>query len=158
MNEDNVTDVNNNDVEVTCDYLKCIYSAKRKRSVCRLLAVTNINDILVNAKPLCEYFDNVQHWISRITGVIHIFELDKMGFKCNVYGGGKMAQSDSIRYALGKFLRDHLKYIYANDTAALKEKVKLLKLHKLTTVDTRIVECKKYGLKKARKRRQRSKR
>ena len=156
-NKDN-DNTQQNDDNITNEYLNNIYFSKRKNAICRLCVSISNTQVIVNNKPMNEYFDNVHHWISRITEPINIFDISNIGFKCNVRGGGKMAQSDSVRYAIGKFLRHHLKYEYRSDNACLREKMKILKQHKLLTVDARIVECKKYGLKKARKRRQRSKR
>lgn len=138
-------------------YVK-IFSRKRKSAVCRLRLI-NDTKFIVNDIPLEKYFDNITYLITPIIGVLKLFSLDRgIGFSCRVNGGGKSAQSGSIVCSLANAVKDKFKSEFASDEGKFKLYNSILRKEKLLTVDTRKVEPKKYGLKKARKMRQRSKR
>lgn len=86
--------------------------------------------------------------------------LGEFSIKITVKGGGFYGQLDSIRYGIAKAL---VKYDSAIklDESIVEERVtfrKILKKQGFMTRDSRVVERKKFGFKKARKREQYSKR
>jgi len=123
-------------------------TGRRKTSVARVVLKKGKGDILINDKKIDEYFPNGIY-----TQLINQpFEVTntKTGFdiKVNVYGGGLTGQACAIRHAIARAID-----LFDSDTyhTPLKQK-------KLLTRDPRMVERKKYGQKKARKRFQFSKR
>ncbi len=104
--------------------------------------------VLVNEKPLAEYF-----YASTLQkNILSVLETENAGIEtyeisAKVYGGGLSAQSDAIRLGIAR--------------ALVKEKADRripLKRSGLLKRDPRAVERKKFGLKKARKAPQWSKR
>jgi len=108
---------------------------------------TNSSYIIVNDKPLDVYFPLANH--RRVV----LGPLSKLGLlglykaTVKVYGGGVSSQAQAIRHGLARAL--------VKKDEALKKKLKDLGF---LTRDARMVERKKYGLKKARKAPQWSKR
>ncbi len=78
-------------------------------------------------------------------------DANKFDIKVNVAGGGYNGQAEAIRLAISKAL------VELNETTQVEVK-KELRTHGLLTRDPRMVERKKFGRKKARKRFQFSKR
>lgn len=114
---------------------------RRKTSVARVYLSAGTGNITVNGKDIKTYFPTVllQHAINKpleVTSTVGQFDI-----KCNVDGGGVTGQADAIKLAVSRAL---VKY-----NAELKT---LLKAESLMTRDPRMVERKKPGQKKARKR------
>jgi small subunit ribosomal protein S9 len=122
-------------------------TGRRKTSVARVKLIKGNGTITVNKKPLEEYFPagNYVMIVNQPLKVIN-FQND-FDFHINVYGGGLTGQAGAIRHAISRVLD---KYDENNH--------KPLKQQSLLTRDPRMVERKKYGQKKARKRFQFSKR
>jgi len=122
-------------------------SGRRKTSVARIYLKKGKGNIVVNKKEYTEYFatDILQH------KVVQPFSLtDTVGqydVKVNVDGGGVNGQAEAVRLAISKALVE----INADHKP-------LLKAEGLMTRDPRMVERKKPGQKKARKKFQFSKR
>ena len=122
-------------------------TGRRKRAVARVFLKPGKGDIIVNGKPMDEFF-------GRETGRMVVrqpLELIKSpaGFDImvNVYGGGESGQAGAVRHGITRALIEY--------DAALKP---TLGAAGLVTRDAREVERKKVGLHKARRRKQYSKR
>jgi small subunit ribosomal protein S9 len=122
-------------------------TGRRKTSVARVFMAKGKGAIVVNGKPLDEYF-------SRETGRMVVrqpLQLTGMGdsfdIKVNVHGGGETGQAGAVRHGITRALIDY--------DAALKP---ALSKAGFVTRDAREVERKKVGFHKARRRKQFSKR
>ncbi len=122
-------------------------TGRRKSSVARVFMKSGSGKIVVNDKPLDIYF-------SRETGRMIVrqpLELvgstDKFDIMVTVLGGGESGQAGAVRHGITRALIDY--------DAALKPQ---LSKAGLVTRDAREVERKKVGFRKARRRKQFSKR
>lgn len=122
-------------------------TGRRKSAVARVFIKPGKGDIVVNDKPVDVFF-------SRETGRMVVrqpLELTQMAGKfdimVNVCGGGESGQAGAIRHGITRALIDY--------DATLKP---TLSQAGLVTRDAREVERKKVGLRKARRRKQFSKR
>ena len=122
-------------------------TGRRKSSTARVYIVRGKGEITVNDRPLDEYFGReTARMIVRqpLTAV----ELgDRFDIKVNVNGGGPSGQAGAIRHGITRALMQY--------DSALRP---TLRKAGYVTRDAREVERKKYGLHKARKRPQYSKR
>jgi len=120
---------------------------RRKTAVARIYLSAGKGKITVNKKDIKEYFPTatLQYKVNQA------FELTNTGgqydAKINVYGGGITGQAEAVRLALSRALCE-----------INEENRGFLKPEGLLTRDPRMVERKKYGQKKARKKFQFSKR
>jgi len=122
-------------------------SGKRKTSSATVWLTPGKGEIYVNKKPLKKYFER-ESFIYDILKPLEIANLrDKFNIKVSVKGGGKSGQAGAVRLGIAKAL---VKF-----DSNLR---KLLKDAGFLTRDPRMVERKKYGRPKARKRFQFSKR
>jgi small subunit ribosomal protein S9 len=122
-------------------------SGRRKTSVARIYLKPGKGEVTINKRPLNEYFTTgtLQYKVNQpfsITETEGQYDLN-----VNVYGGGITGQAEAVRLAVSKAL------IEVNP-----EWKPALKAEGLTTRDPRMVERKKFGQKKARKKEQFSKR
>lgn len=122
-------------------------TGRRKSSVARVFLKPGKGDIIVNDKPVDIFF-------SRETGRMVVrqpLELtshqNTFDIMINVHGGGESGQAGAVRHGITRALIDY--------DAALKP---TLSAAGLVTRDAREVERKKVGLRKARRRKQFSKR
>jgi small subunit ribosomal protein S9 len=122
-------------------------TGRRKSSVARVFLKPGKGDIIVNDKPVDIFF-------SRETGRMVVrqpLELTShqstFDIMINVHGGGESGQAGAVRHGITRALIDY--------DAALKP---TLSAAGLVTRDAREVERKKVGLRKARRRKQFSKR
>jgi small subunit ribosomal protein S9 len=122
-------------------------TGRRKSSVARVFLKTGSGKIVVNGKPLDEYF-------ARETGRMIVCQpleltdrLSSFDIMVNVHGGGESGQAGAVRHGVTRALIEF--------DAGLKPS---LKSAGLVTRDAREVERKKVGLHKARRRKQFSKR
>lgn len=122
-------------------------SGRRKTAVARVYLQDGNGTITVNKRDYKEYFPTG----TLVYKVNQPFELTetsgKYDVKVNVDGGGMTGQAEAVRLAISKAL------VEVNE-----EWKSVLKLNGLTTRDPRMVERKKPGQKKARKKFQFSKR
>lgn len=124
------------------------YIGRRKTSTARLYIEPGSGQFLVNKKPLEEYFD-MQALQNVVTLPLEITETSgQYNIKATVRGGGKTGHAGAIQLALARALDDQGEEEYHG----------LLKSRSLLTRDDRMVERKKYGRPKARKKFQFSKR
>lgn len=123
------------------------YIGRRKTSTARLYIKPGKGEFLINKLPLEEYLP-VKAMQNIATQPINVTELEgKYDIKVTVRGGGKSGQAGAISHALARALDGENEEVH--DT---------LKSHGLLTRDDRMVERKKYGQPKARKKFQFSKR
>ncbi|HOP49009.1 MAG TPA: 30S ribosomal protein S9 [Ignavibacteriales bacterium] len=120
---------------------------RRKNSVARVKLVSGTGKITVNGKEFEQYFPIPEVREDILTPFKVTETLGKYDVKANVYGGGVTGQSQAIRLAIAKYLDELNPEFHAK-----------LKPEGLLSRDPRMVERKKYGQKKARKRFQFSKR
>lgn len=126
-----------------------INTGRRKSSVARVKILENGKGaITVNKKPLEEYFGlgTLQYIVKQPLMLLGLEE--KVDVIVNVQGGGLTGQAGAIRHAIARGL------VKINEEAYKAE----LKKAGFLTRDARQKERKKYGLKKARKAPQYSKR
>ncbi len=122
-------------------------TGRRKKAVARVRFVKGTGKIIVNNKPVNEYFPGgVYEMIIRQPLEVTSFKND-YDIKVNVYGGGLSGQAGAIRLGVSRALD----IIDPSNHSALKA-------NDFFTRDPRMVERKKFGRKKARKRFQFSKR
>jgi small subunit ribosomal protein S9 len=122
-------------------------TGRRKTAVARVFLKPGKGSIIVNDKPVDEFF-------SRETGRMVVRQplvltntLDAFDIMVNVHGGGESGQAGAVRHGISRALVDY--------DEALKP---VLRKAGLMTRDAREVERKKVGLRKARRRKQFSKR
>jgi len=120
---------------------------RRKTAVARVYVAQGSGNITVNKKDVSDYFSTgtLQYKVRQplnMTG-----NNDSFDIKVNVYGGGITGQAEAIRLAISRAMVE----LDAENRAILKPEG-------LMTRDPRMVERKKFGQKKARKKFQFSKR
>ncbi len=116
-------------------------TGKRKTSIAKVrLYLDDGGPILVNGKPMDEYF-NWQPWQRVITEPFQVSETsNRFRVVVRVQGGGVHSQAQAIRHGIARAL------------VVYEETLKpVLRRHGLITRDARIKESKKYGLKRARR-------
>lgn len=123
-------------------------TGRRKSSIARVRLVEGTGKITVNDKDLNEYFgeDTLKVIVKQPLTATNTVE--KYDVICKVIGGGLSGQAGAIRHGIARAL------LQANET----EYRPILKSNGFLTRDPRMKERKKYGLKKARKAPQFSKR
>ena len=122
-------------------------TGRRKRSIARVWVKKGSGKIYVNGKEMNKYFKRPVHQMSVVRPLQEINAPNDYDVKCSVKGGGLSGQAGAIIHGLSRAL--------VNIDSSLK---KTLKKNKLTTRDSRKVERKKYGHRKARRSFQFSKR
>lgn len=113
---------------------------RRKRSKARVTLGHGTGQILINGASWADYFNRLDHRdsILRPLNVLHI--IDAVDIKCEVSGGGVTGQAEAIRLGIARALQN-----WDPTTRPALKKDGLL------TRDSRVVESKKAGKKKARK-------
>ncbi len=122
-------------------------TGRRKTSTARVFLSQGSGNIVVNGKPLDEYFGRVTSRMVVRQPLELLDATDKYDLYITVKGGGSNGQAGAIRHGITRAL------IESDET--LKP---ALKAAGFVTRDSRKVERKKLGLRKARKRPQFSKR
>ena len=122
-------------------------TGRRKTSVARVFLKKGSGKIVINGKPVDDYF-------ARETGHMVVRQpleltshLESFDFHINVHGGGESGQAGAVRHGITRALIDY--------DASLKSQ---LSQAGFVTRDAREVERKKVGFHKARRRKQFSKR
>ena len=122
-------------------------SGRRKTAVARVYMSEGTGSFIINGKDYKNYFPTLVLQY-KVHQSFKVTDTDgKYDVKANIDGGGTTGQAEALRLAIGKAL------IEINP-----EWKPLLRAEGLTTRDPRMVERKKFGQKKARKRFQFSKR
>ncbi len=122
-------------------------TGRRKSSTARVRLILGKGEILVNSRPLDQYFgrETARMIVRQPFAALEL--LDRFDVNVNVRGGGPSGQAGAIRHGITRAL---LQY-----DGSLRP---TLRKAGYVTRDARAVERKKYGLHKARKRPQYSKR
>ncbi len=122
-------------------------TGRRKKSIARVRLMDGKGKITVNGKDLNEYFGTeilkvIVNQPFTVTNTVGKYDVD-----CKVVGGGFTGQAGAVRHGIARALNE-----------ANAEFRPALKQNGFLTRDPRMKERKKYGLKKARKAPQFSKR
>ena len=124
-------------------------TGRRKKAIARVRLITEGNGaISINKRSLDDYFgglDTLKYIVNQPLALVG--DSDKYDVVVNVYGGGATGQAGAIRHGISRAL-----VLADEDTKSA------LKAAGFLTRDPRAKERKKYGLKKARKAPQFSKR
>jgi len=122
-------------------------TGRRKSSVARVFIRKGTGKIEVNGKPLDQYFGRQTSIMIVQQPLLLTANAEAFDIKVNVHGGGESGQAGAVRHGITRALIDY--------DAALKPE---LSRAGFVTRDAREVERKKVGLRKARRRKQFSKR
>ena len=115
-------------------------TGKRKTAIAQVRVYPPGGAIVINGKPLEEAFPWIA-WQRRIQQPFKVTETEgKFSVTARVQGGGVSAQADAIRHGIARAL-----------LVADPDLRKTLRKYGLLTRDARIKESKKYGLKRARR-------
>ena len=128
---------------------KIVYmgTGRRKSSIARVRLVEGTGKITINGKDIEEFFDLETLKVIVRQPLTVTNTLAKYDVICTVKGGGVSGQAGAIRHGIARALNE-----------ANSEYRPTLKINGFLTRDPRMKERKKYGLKKARKAPQFSKR
>ncbi|UZO81255.1 30S ribosomal protein S9 [Aquimarina sp. ERC-38] len=120
---------------------------RRKTAVARVYMKEGSGKVTINKKDLADYFPTatLQYKVNQPLTLTE--NTDKYDLSVNVYGGGITGQAEAIRLAISRAICE-----------VDVENRSILKPEGLLTRDPRMVERKKFGQKKARKKFQFSKR
>ncbi|MBR2153234.1 MAG: 30S ribosomal protein S9 [Bacteroidaceae bacterium] len=120
---------------------------RRKAAVARVYLTEGTGKIIINKRELADYFPSelVQFVVKQPLNLLGVVE--KYDIKANLCGGGYTGQSQALRLAIARAL------VKINE-----EDKKALRAEGFITRDSRVVERKKPGRPKARRRFQFSKR
>ena len=122
-------------------------TGRRKTSVARVRILPGDGNITVNGRDYKEYFPR-NTYQTIVTSPLRVLEVaGNYDVVVKVEGGGQTGQADAVRHGIARALSEESQEARGE-----------LKSAGLLTRDSRAVERKKYGLKKARKRPQFSKR
>mmetsp|Transcript_34430 Transcript_34430/g.90263 ORF Transcript_34430/g.90263 Transcript_34430/m.90263 type:complete len:129 (+) Transcript_34430:484-870(+) len=123
------------------------YIGRRKTSTARLYIKPGNGEFLINKTPIEEYLpEKAIRNIALLPLTLTDME-GKYDIKVTVRGGGKSGQAGAVQHALARAVDGENEEVHS-----------ILKEHGLLTRDDRMVERKKYGQPKARKKFQFSKR
>ena len=123
-------------------------TGRRKSSVARVYITPGSGVVTINKRPADEYFTSETERITINAPFVATQTEGKYDVKVNVKGGGTTGQAGAIRHGIARALLEV-------DTEEYRS---ILKQAGYLTRDSRTKERKKYGLKKARKAPQFSKR
>ena len=122
-------------------------TGRRKTAIARVFIKTGTGTITINDKPLEQYFVNKEHVFVVMQPLVATANEGKFDILINVKGGGLTGQAGAVRHGISRAL-------VAFDATNLPA----LRANGFMTRDSRMVERKKYGQRKARRRFQFSKR
>lgn len=122
-------------------------TGKRKTSVARVWIKPGVGKIIINGKPNDEYFKRAVLRMIIEEPFVRANRSGQYDIYCTVIGGGLSGQAGAIRHGISKALDAYEPELHT-----------LLKQSGFLTRDSRVVERKKYGRRKARRRFQFSKR
>ena len=115
-------------------------TGRRKNAVAKVWLSKGEGQIRINKRDIAEYFPR-EVWVSHATEALSLTQTtNDFNFDISVLGGGLTGQSGTIRLGISRAL-----VLYNADLRSkLKPKGLLMR-------DSRMVESKKYGLKRARR-------
>ena len=140
-------------VKVTSEKIKLDFkdskyaTGKRKTSIAKVWLKKGSGKIYINGKNYEDYFNRENHKMQLLRPFEIINQSTEYDVKCNVKGGGLSGQVGALVHGISKAL-----LMFDSELKPT------LKKEKLTTRDSRSVERKKYGRRKARRSFQFSKR
>lgn len=120
---------------------------RRKEAVVRVRLVPGTGNFVLNGRSIEDYFPNKVHQQLVKSPLVTVERTESFDIHARLHGGGPSGQAGALRLAIARALTE----VTPEDRPALKRAGFL-------TRDPRAVERKKYGLKKARKASQYSKR
>ena len=123
-------------------------TGRRKSSIARVRLTAGKGNIVINGKPIDEFFGEETLKVIVKQPLTVTNTLDKFDVTASVKGGGFSGQAGAVRHGIARALNEANKEEYRP----------ILKQNGFLTRDARAKERKKYGLKKARKAPQFSKR
>jgi small subunit ribosomal protein S9 len=126
---------------------RVLATGKRKTSVARVYLKDGSGKIIINGKDINDYFPRLLYRQQVLAPLEAVGALKKFDVKAKAEGGGLTGQAGAVGLGVARAL-----VIYDEDHRALLREKSLL------TRDPRMVERKKYGLRKARRAPQYSKR
>lgn len=130
-------------------------TGRRKRSIARVRMTSGKGKITINGRDVNEYLP-FKTLVMDLTQPLELTKTtDKFDIDVTVNGGGFSGQTGAIRLGITRALLEYDKNTDPSSEASFR---KILKAAGLVTRDARIKERKKYGLKKARRAPQFSKR
>tara|TARA_Y100000590_G_scaffold413483_1_gene509356 strand:+ start:875 stop:1315 length:441 start_codon:yes stop_codon:yes gene_type:complete len=140
------TEINNKKIKL--DFKDSKYATgRRKKSIAKVWLKRGSGNIHVNGKKMTDYFQKTNLQIAIVRPLTISKRENEFDIRCFVKGGGLSGQAGAIIHGLSRAI------------VLLESDLKpILKKEKLTTRDSRAVERKKYGRKKARRSFQFSKR
>ena len=122
-------------------------TGRRKKSIAKVWLKKGSGNIHVNGKKMIDYFQKPNLQVAIFRPLTVIKRENEFDIRCSVKGGGLSGQAGAIIHGVARAI------------VLFEPELKLLlKKRKLTTRDSRAVERKKYGRKKARRSFQFSKR
>lgn len=122
-------------------------TGRRKSAVARVFMKRGTGNIVVNGKPVDDFFSRVTGRMIVRQPLVLVEQTSGFDIQVNVAGGGESGQAGAVRHGITRALIEY--------DAALKP---ALSKAGFVTRDAREVERKKVGLHKARRRKQFSKR
>ncbi len=122
-------------------------TGRRKTAVARVFMKPGTGNIVVNGKPVDEFFSRETGRMIVRQPLVLTGNVDKFDIMANVTGGGESGQAGALRHGITRALVDY--------NVELKGE---LRTAGFITRDAREVERKKVGLRKARRAKQFSKR
>ena len=148
MNNPNVEIASKKVEKIKLDFKDSKYATgRRKKSIARVWVKKGSGKIYVNGKQMQDYFKRPVHQILVVRPLNEINASAEYDVKCSVKGGGHTGQAGAMVHGIAKAL-----LLFDSNLKTT------LKKEKLTTRDSRAVERKKYGHRKARRSFQFSKR
>ena len=134
--------------KIKLDFKEAKYATgRRKKSIARVWLKKGSGIINVNGKKMTDYFSKSNLRIANYMPFITVKRENEFDVRCSVKGGGFTGQAGAIIHGIARALVEFEPGVKTT-----------LKKEKLTTRDSRAVERKKYGHRKARRSFQFSKR
>ncbi len=134
--------------KIISNFKDSIYATgRRKTSIAKVWLKKGSGNISVNGKDYVQYFKRANHQMKLLRPLEIIEQSTNYDVKCNVKGGGLTGQVGAMVHGISKAL-----ILFDSGFKSI------LKKEKLNTRDSRAVERKKYGRRKARRSFQFSKR
>ena len=122
-------------------------TGRRKKSIARVWLRKGSGNFLINGRKMNDYFKKMNLQIAILRPLSIVNRENEYDVKCSVKGGGFTGQAGAIIHGIARAIAEYEPELKST-----------LKKEKLTTRDSRSVERKKYGRRKARRSFQFSKR
>lgn len=127
---------------------------RRKEAIAQVQLIPGTGEIIINNKPANSYLNNNSCSLLALKAPFHVFhnlelfpESNQIDTIVKVQGGGLIGQAEAIKLGVARAICQLENFTYENTTILRKS----LKDSGYLTIDARVKERRKYGLKKARK-------